>query len=178
MARCLVNDPKVLILDEPASGLDPKARIEVQEILRTLGSMGKTILISSHILSELRFMCNKIGILDRGKMIYSGTIDEALEGARTKSRLEIEVADRKEEARAMLAALPEIANAVIEDGRIDVDLAEDTGDHSFVAKALVENGFGLLSIKEEEVLLEDAFIKLTSGVSLQDPPEWKPEATS
>lgn len=161
LARCLVNDPKVLILDEPASGLDPRARIEIQEILRTLGAMGKTVLISSHILSELRTLCNKIGILDNGKLIYSGTIADALLRARTARRLEIRLVDRPSEAVETLSKLPEILDAFVEDGVIVAEISEDLEDFSFVAQILVEKGYRILTINEEEMLLEDAFIKLT-----------------
>jgi ABC-2 type transport system ATP-binding protein len=109
LARCLIHGPSVLILDEPASGLDPRARLEIQEVLRTLASMGKTVLISSHILSELRQLCNKIAIIDRGTLIYAGTIREALERARTVRRLEVRVLDRSDAAAALLAQHPEIA---------------------------------------------------------------------
>lgn len=161
LARCLVNDPKVLILDEPASGLDPRARIEVQEILRTLGSMGKTVLISSHILSELRFLCNKIGILESGKLIYSGTIADALRKARTKHRLQVRVLDRVEEALEFITKLEKIVDAYIEHDEIVIELEPDTQDFSFVCAALVNAGFAVLTVREEELLLEDAFIKLT-----------------
>ncbi len=165
LARCLINDPQVLILDEPASGLDPRARIEVQEILRTLGDMGKTVLISSHILSELHQLCNKIGIIEQGRLIYSGTIEEALARARTARRLEIRLVDRPDEARDFLARRADIHDAVVEDGRVIVELPEGLDDFSFVADVLVRAGYRVLTIREEEVLLEDAFIKLTGGNS-------------
>ena len=161
LARCLVNDPKVLILDEPASGLDPRARIEVQEILRTLGNMGKTVLISSHILSELKMLCNKIGILENGSLVYSGTIKDALAKTRTKHRLEIRPVDRPDAAAEILRSLPQIEDAYTEDGTVIAELAPDTTDFSFVASELVSRGYRVLTIKEEEVLLEDAFLKLT-----------------
>ena len=161
LARCLVNDPKVLILDEPASGLDPRARIEVQEILRTLGGMGKTVLISSHILSELKMLCNKIGILENGSLVYSGTIKDALVKTRTKHRLEIRPVDRPDAAAEILRNLPQIEDAYTEDGTVIAELAPDTIDFSFVASELVSHGFRVLTIKEEEILLEDAFLKLT-----------------
>ena len=163
LARCLINDPKVLILDEPASGLDPRARIEVQEILRTLAAMGKTILISSHILSELHHLCNKIGIIEKGALIYSGTIEEALVSARTARRLEIRVMDRADEARDFLAEHEEIRNAAVADGQVIIELPDGLDDFSFVADMLVRAGYRVLTIREEEILLEDAFIKLTDG---------------
>ena len=76
LARVLIHDPKVLILDEPASGLDPRARIEIRELLRELKRMGKTIMISSHILSELEEICDHVGIIEHGKLVFSGTLEE------------------------------------------------------------------------------------------------------
>jgi len=163
LARCLINDPEVLLLDEPASGLDPRARLEIQEILRTLGSMGKTVLISSHILSELHQLCNKIGIIEEGKLIYSGTIDDALARARTARRVEVRLVDGAEEARDLLADRPEVHDVYIENGRIIVELPEGLDDFSFMAEVLIGTGYRILTISEEEVLLEDAFIKLTDG---------------
>jgi ABC-2 type transport system ATP-binding protein len=161
LARCLIHDPKVLILDEPASGLDPRARIEVLEILRTLGEMRKTILISSHILSELRQLCNKICIIDRGKLIYGGTIDDALVRARTAHRIEVRLVDRAEDAATQLQRHDEVRTTSVEDGTLVAELAEGVTDFSFVARSLVTAGFKVLTIKEEELMLEDAFITLT-----------------
>ena len=163
LARCLIHDPKVLILDEPASGLDPRARIEVQEVLRTLGQMGKTVLISSHILSELRLLCNKIAIVDNGNLIYSGTIKEALERARTAHRLLIRLVEDADRAAAGLARQDGVRDVTVEDGQIVVELKEGVDDFSFVARHLIESGFNVLTIREEEILLEDAFLKLTQG---------------
>ncbi|MCP4639873.1 MAG: ABC transporter ATP-binding protein [bacterium] len=163
LARCLIHDPKILILDEPASGLDPRARIEVLEVLRTLGDMGKTVLISSHILSELRYLCNKICIIDHGKVIYSGTIAEALEKARAAHRLEIRLIDRQEEAVELLDKLDEVRETSIDDGIVVAELVEGVADFSCVASSLVHAGFGVLTIKEEEIMLEDAFIRLTDN---------------
>jgi len=171
LARCLIHDPKVLILDEPASGLDPRARLEIIEILRTLGTLGKTVLISSHILSELRMLCNKICIIDVGRVIYSGTIAEALERARTSRRLEIRVVDRAEEAQETLDKLDEVVAVHTEDGHLVAELAEGITDFSFVPAALVHAGFGVLTIKEEEIMLEDAFLKLTDPIIPPAPSE-------
>ena len=171
LARCLINDPQLLILDEPASGLDPRARIEVQEILRTLGGMGKTILISSHILSELRFLCNKIGIIENGELLYSGTIKDALAKSKTRHRLQIRLVDRAEEAVTFLGGMSHVVAASLEDeDEIVVDLDSDIKDYSFIAGELIANGYKVLTIREEEILLEDAFLHLTSGVRLQPEP--------
>lgn len=162
LARSLIHDPRVLILDEPASGLDPRARIEILEVLRALSGMGKTILISSHILSELRHLCNKICIIDRGTVIYSGTIEEALIQARTTHRLEIKLTERSEDAAGVLRDLDHILSVEVHNGTVVAELEPGTVDFSFVATALVQKGLGVLTIREEEILLEDAFIRLTN----------------
>ncbi len=162
LARSLIHDPRVLILDEPASGLDPRARIEILEVLRALSGMGKTILISSHILSELRHLCNKICIIDHGNVIYSGTIEAALIQARTSHRLEIRLTDRAEDAASLLRDMDRIQNAEVVNGTVVAELEPGTPDFSFVATKLVEKGYGVLTIREEEIMLEDAFIRLTT----------------
>jgi len=161
LARCLVHDPKVLLLDEPASGLDPRSRIEVIEILRTLAQMDKTIVISSHILSELRQLCNKMCIIDEGRMVYCGTLQDAIEGARTSRRLEIRLRGHLEDACAFIAKLEGIEHARLEDGTLVAELEDSVTDFSFVARRLVEEGFALLTLREEEVMLEEAFLHLT-----------------
>jgi ABC-2 type transport system ATP-binding protein len=168
LARCLIHDPQVLLLDEPASGLDPRARIEVIEILKTLGAMGKTILISSHILSELRLLCNRIGIVDHGTLIYAGTITDALERARGAFRLEVRLVDRAEEAARTLEQLDAVTEVSATENIVLAELAEGAADHSFIADTLVGKGFKVLTIREQEVMLEDAFIKLTDR---EGPPE-------
>lgn len=167
LARCLIHDPQVLILDEPASGLDPRARIEVLEVLRTLADMGKSILISSHILSELRYLCNKIGIIDQGRMLYEGTMREALTKARTALRLEVRLVQDMARARDHLVKLDGVLDARVTEAEeqaesaIVLELDESVEDYSFIAAELVQNGFKVLTIREEEILLEDAFIRLT-----------------
>jgi ABC-2 type transport system ATP-binding protein len=177
LARCLINDPKVLILDEPASGLDPRARIEIQEILRTLGSMKKTVLISSHILSELRQLCNKICIIDHGRLVYCGTIVDALARARTAKRLLVRLVDRQEEAGKLLAGHAHVVGVEATDSHLLVELDPTADDFSFVATDLVQNGYKVLTIREEEIMLEDAFIKLTDVgevLSVEQPPAFVP----
>lgn len=170
LARCLIHDPQVLILDEPASGLDPRARIEVLEILRTLGRMGKTVLISSHILSELRHLCNKICIIESGQLIFSGTIDQALKKAQTATRIEIRLVERAGEAAEILARADGVKDVEVEDSRVDIELKPGVTDISFVATLLVQHNFKILTIREEEIMLEEAFIRLTQLSESTVPP--------
>src|SRR6185436_15148358 len=95
LARVLLHDPRVLLLDEPASGLDPRARIEIRELLKELRRMGKTIIISSHILPELADLCNKVGVIERGELLFHGPITEIIKRAKMGTRVEIRVVDRQ-----------------------------------------------------------------------------------
>jgi len=162
LARVLVHDPKVLILDEPASGLDPRARIEIRELLKELKRMGKTIMISSHILSELAELCDRFGIIERGRLIFDGTLDEIRRRMGLQNKVRVRVADRPEEAAAVLAALPQVAEARVVQDTVMVTLADGSTDAP-VAETLVRGGFRLLALQPEEVKLDDAFMALTEG---------------
>jgi ABC-2 type transport system ATP-binding protein len=164
LARVLLHDPEVLLLDEPASGLDPRARIEIRELLKELRNMGKTILISSHILSELRELCNKVGIIERGTLLYSGPITDIISQVRSRDVVQVKVREGTEQAASLLGSHELVASAaVIEEGFIEVRLKEAAGDYTFVPAFLCEKGYRLMALREEEVDLEDAFMKLTKG---------------
>jgi len=164
IARVLLHDPKVLLLDEPASGLDPRARIEIRALLKELHRMGKTILISSHILPELADLCTSIGILERGELVYQGTVSEALRRARVGTVVHIVTPDDREKARRVLSALPGVESVAVRDSMVVLNLASDTQDFSFIARAMLQNGLRIQEIKQEEVNLETAFLRLTKGV--------------
>src|SRR5436189_3123986 len=109
LARVLLHEPQVLLLDEPASGLDPRARIEMRGLLKELRNMGKTILVSSHILPELADICNKIGIIERGKLLFDGDVQTAIQKVRQRTRIDVAVGDgRNAEAKLLLEKLPTI----------------------------------------------------------------------
>jgi ABC-2 type transport system ATP-binding protein len=164
LARVLLHDPEVLLLDEPASGLDPRARIEIRELLKELRSMGKTILISSHILSELAELCNKVGIIERGQLLFSGPVQEILAKVRSHDVVQLKVREGTEQAIAALRGHDLVARADVIDGDVvEVQLKETAEDRSFVPSFLHERGFKLLMLREEEIDLEDAFMKVTKG---------------
>ncbi len=187
IARVLLHDPKVLLMDEPASGLDPRARIEIRELLRELKRMGKTIIISSHILPELAELCNTVGIIERGRLLYSGSVDEALRRARVGQAVQVSVLDRTVAAAQLLQKLPGVAKVSVAenttmrassngsaskpgtdagDGRI-IHVALDPEaklDITDIPNVLMNNGFRILSFTEESVNLETAFMRLTKGV--------------
>ncbi len=164
VARVLLHDPKVLLLDEPASGLDPRARIEIRELLKELHRMGKTIVISSHILPELADLCSTVGILERGELLFHGSVREATRRARMGTRVQIRVADKLDLAAQVIGRLEPVKAVQMNDGHLSVELKEDVRDYSFLARALIEHRFQLQELKEEEVNLETAFLRLTKGI--------------
>jgi ABC-2 type transport system ATP-binding protein len=160
VARVLLHDPAVLLLDEPASGLDPRARVEMRSLLKELSKMGKTILISSHILWELGALCNRIGIIDNGRLIFCGTLEEAHREAFGGRTLVVEVRERENEAERLLASLPGVLGCEKEGSRIRVTMPLGEEDGAPLAKALVANGFSVTRFREEGLDLEAVFKKL------------------
>jgi ABC-2 type transport system ATP-binding protein len=169
IARVLLHDPKVLLLDEPASGLDPRARIEIRELLKELRRMGKTIMISSHILHELSELCDTVGIIEQGELVFSGTVGEIMSRANVGQIVHITVEDRAEEAAQLLGAVNGIISAdlIQEDGvnRIDLTIDPNSGlPISELPNRLIAQGFRLSSMHQEKVNLETAFMRLTKGL--------------
>lgn len=164
LARVMLHDPQVLLLDEPLSGLDPRARIDMRNLLKRLGSMGKTVIVSSHILPELADVCNKIGIIDRGVMNVNAAVDDVMKQVRRYIVLQIGVDDRQDAARDLLLEQPSVNQVGEVDGHLSVQLHEGVTDYVVLSKALVEAGFGLTRFNEEELNLEAAFMALTKGM--------------
>lgn len=163
LARVLLHDPKVLLLDEPASGLDPRARIEIRALLKELRRMGKTILISSHILPELADLCTSIGILERGELVFQGPVSEALRRARVGAVVHVVTPDDPEKARQLLVSLRGVRSAEIQHGAVVLTLEGQTADLSPIARVMLDNNLRIRELKEEEVNLETAFLRLTKG---------------
>ena len=172
LARCLLHDPMLLLLDEPAACLDPRARIEFKELVGELRRMGKTLIISSHILSEIGEMCNTIGIIERGKLLYAGPIDEARRrlGDEQGRVVRIRVLEEGEDGRN--------ANAVMDrfrghpdvtalrpglPGEVFVRLREGVTDTSFLAADVLRSGLRLVHFSEDEMSLEEIFLHVTKG---------------
>ncbi len=164
LARVLLHDPSVLLLDEPLSGLDPRARIEMRDLLRRLGKMGKTIIVSSHILPELADVCNKIGIIDRGVMTVNAAVADVMRQVRERIVLHVQVAERQQEAATVLQEQDEVDSVIEAEARLVVTLKADATSYSSLARLLIEAGFDLLLFQEEEVNLEAAFMALTRGL--------------
>lgn len=163
LARVLLHDPQVLLLDEPLSGLDPRARIEMRNLLRRLGQTGKTIIVSSHILPELADVCNKIGIIDRGVMSVSAEVTEVMKQVRDRTILQVAVSADTEKASSALADHPLVDSVTEGDGFLVATLIDNSSDYSDIPTMLVKEGFRIKLFREEEINLESAFMALTKG---------------
>ena len=163
LARVLIHDPQLLLLDEPASGLDPRARIEMMAVLQELQRMGKTIIISSHILSELQSLCNRCCIIERGKLIYSGPIKGAQMQLADVRAFWVKVNGPLAAARDLLAARPETASVESGEDRLKVVLTDPAGDPSYIPETLVNAGVRVMEFREDEIGLEEVFLRVTKG---------------
>lgn len=163
LARVLIHDPQVLLLDEPASGLDPRARIEMMAILQELQRMGKTIIISSHILSELQTLCNRVAIIEKGKLIYSGPVQGVREQMSTGKVMWARVSSDPAQAMELLKSRPEVSDVEPIDGELKITFRSHDVDHSIVADVLVHGGARLLELREDEIGLEEVFLRVTRG---------------
>lgn len=161
LARSLIHDPDFLILDEPASGLDPRARVEMKEILKELRSMGKTVLISSHILPELSELCTSIGIIDAGRLVASGSVAEIAEKLSQSGLIKIKVADKEENAVKILMEIPEVGEISSVAGVLEVKVNGGENICARILKTLVENDIPVISFHPVESSLEAVFMKLT-----------------
>ncbi len=163
LARVLLHDPQVLLLDEPLSGLDPRARIEMRELLRRLGKTGKTIIVSSHILPELADVCNKIGIIDRGVMTVNSAVNDIMREMRKQVVLNVMVSGDSAKAARELEQHDDVDSLELVDQQLIVTLVEGCEDYSHIPAVLIEAGFGLTLFQQEPVDLEKAFMTLTKG---------------
>jgi ABC-2 type transport system ATP-binding protein len=167
LARVLLHDPQVLLLDEPASGLDPRARIKIRQLIKKLGSMGKTVMVSSHILPELADICNRIGIIERGEMIVNAAVADVMRQLRSRTVLHIDVAGDRAAAAKHLATSDLVERASANEDHIHVTLRAGVEDYSPLSNHLVEAGHRLTLLREEELNLETAFMELTETDQLQ-----------
>ncbi len=168
LARTLTHDPQVLILDEPASGLDPRARIEIRELLKELQAMGKTIFFSSHILLEVAEICNTIGIIEAGRLVACGSLDEIQEHRPTR-RVRIALTDRAAEAQTIVQTLPGVLDVQTTErgGRKNGLVVQFNGDdaaQTAILTRLIEAGLPIINFQEEKPDLEDVFMQTTRGI--------------
>jgi ABC-2 type transport system ATP-binding protein len=165
LARVLLHDPQVLLLDEPASGLDPRARIEIRGLLKELRNMGKTIMVSSHILPELADICNKIGIIERGELIVNADVEDVMKQVRQQTVLKVDVSTDREAAGKLLEISPIVELVEVDKTGLRVTLVSGDHDFSQLARLLLDNGHALTKLTEEEINLETAFMTLTKGIT-------------
>jgi ABC-2 type transport system ATP-binding protein len=163
LAHALVHDPQVLLLDEPASGLDPRARVEMRELLRELGAMGKTIVVSSHILSELAELCDSVGIIERGRLIASGSLEEIRRRVRQDRMLQIRPLGDLQEAAQVIRGQRGVGEVYEAEGALEVQFVGDDEAAAVLLEKLVGRGVRLVSFGEVMSDLEEAFLKLTKG---------------
>jgi len=164
LAKTLVHDPPVLILDEPASGLDPRARVEMKALLRELQKMGKTILISSHILPELSDFCNKIGIIERGRLLAAGPVTDVIRSIRQNRVVTITTASRHEACEVLLAHHPQVRNLSAGEREYKFEFVGNDEDVVKLHEELVRQNVPVVWMSEEEADLEEAFMKITQGL--------------
>ncbi len=164
LAKTLVHDPPVLILDEPASGLDPRARLEVKALLKELRKMGKTILISSHILTELADCCTSIGIIERGQLLMHGLIEDVYRRIRGNRVVEIKFTAKMDVGLSVLRNSPYTRDVVVDDHQAVVELETDDRGVAQLLNELVANQVGIRSFGERDPTLEDVFMLVTKGL--------------
>ncbi len=175
LARVLLHDPQVLLLDEPASGLDPRARIEMRELLKRLGTRGKTIMVSSHILPELADICNKVGIIERGELLVNADVAEVMRKVRDHLVIHVDLVGDFEAAAKLLEQHQSVAGVDVreENGKkmLRISMSKDSSlgngldDYCDLPTLLIEHGYKIRSFKEDEINLETAFMTLTKGIT-------------
>lgn len=163
LARALLHDPPVLIMDEPAAGLDPRARIELRELLRVLSGQGKAILISSHILTELAEICHGAIIIEQGRILMAGGIGDLLTDSVPRRTVLIRVLDRQEELHRDLLQMPHIETARIAGHEVAAELSGTDEACSEVLAAIVAQGYRVAEFKQQRANLEEIFMNVTKG---------------
>ncbi|MFO1022431.1 MAG: ABC transporter ATP-binding protein [Planctomycetales bacterium] len=164
LARVMLHEPQVLLLDEPASGLDPRVRIEIRNLLKRLGELNKTVVVSSHILPELADVCNKVGMIEKGILFVNGKVSEVMQQVRKAIILNLKVKENQDKAAKLLEKHPLVDTVEDEKGTLVVTLKPETLDYSDIPSDLIADGFKLTLFREEELNLETAFMELTKGL--------------
>lgn len=161
LARCLVHNPEILILDEPASGMDPRARYEMKGILKNLKEMGKTIIVSSHILSELGEICTRIGIIKNGALVCEGTVDEVMLRVSGSNTVNITVMDNVDKAIVLLKEKQEVKNISIDENKIKIEVIGNDNEIKNILKDLILKDIPVISFTKASGNLEEVFIQIT-----------------
>lgn len=164
LGRALVHDPAVMILDEPAAGLDPRARIELRKMIRELADRGKTILISSHILTELAEVCDSVGIIEQGTLLATGSVEEIQHQQADQTELVIRLLDRSDDAAKQLETLSGVGTIIVDGALLKFPFTGQPEDQAAVVAFLVNQGFHVLEIVSHKKSLEDVFLQVTEGL--------------
>jgi ABC-2 type transport system ATP-binding protein len=163
LGRAIIHDPQVLILDEPAANLDPRARIEFRTLIRELASDGKTILLSSHILTELAEMCDTVAFIDKGRILATGTVEEILARMRQRRVLSVRVSGSIDRLERFLVEQPRVVHVHEAGGRLQFEFEGGDEDQAALIADLVRAGFPILEFSAHRAGLEDLFIEITGG---------------
>lgn len=164
LARCLVHDPQLLLLDEPASGLDPRARAELKELIAELGRMGKIVIVSSHILPELADFCNTVGIIEKGDLLAFGPVGQIIQGIQSVRVLRIRFIGTNGELKHFVETRPNVQSVELAgDGELRVEFNAGEEDQAELLRAIIQSNFKVIGFREEEADLEDVFLRLTTG---------------
>jgi ABC-2 type transport system ATP-binding protein len=159
----LVHEPELFLLDEPASGLDPKARIQLRKVLKKLSSEGKTVIISSHILTELSGFCSHIAIMNNGKIELSGAVDEIEQMIMGSRMVDISVLSDCERAVSLINRFPDTKIITVQDNTITVEMTKELEKLADLNTFLVKEGIKVVTISERKTNLEDLFMKISAG---------------
>lgn len=163
LAKTLLHDPEVLLLDEPASGLDPRARLELRDVIVELGKQGKAVLVSSHILSEMADFCNSVGIMERGKMIVTGRIDAILEQLQPHRTLKVRLLTPDDRLGPFLSSAGAVSELTVDGPAASFRFMGDDSDAASLLRSLILNDFQILSFQEHTGNLQDIFLKVSTG---------------
>ena len=163
LGRAIIHDPQLLVLDEPAANLDPRARIEFRTLIRELAADGKTVLLSSHILTELSEICDAVAVIEKGKILATGTIEEIMTGLREHRILSVRLRGDRETPMKFLLEQPGVARVIDANDRLQLEFTgDDTAQVALLGK-LVGAGFPVLEFNVEGAGLEDVFMRITAG---------------
>lgn len=167
LARLLMHDPALFLLDEPAAGLDPRARVELADILKGLQKKGKTLIVSSHILSDLADFCNKVGILAKGKLLLFGETKQVVSRLRDTRRVRVRVLDKGEECRQFLETWPGVRSVQWQEDQLALEFAGEDADLVQLHRTLFDRGFPLVSFADEPWDLQEVYLRLTEGIDIE-----------
>jgi ABC-2 type transport system ATP-binding protein len=163
LGRTMIHDPAVLILDEPAAGLDPRARIELREMIGRLAADGKSVLISSHILTELAEMCHRVGIIEQGQLLAVGTVDEISSQTETRSEVRLRVLDVPDGVLTYLRARDDVSDIAFRNGQVILTHAGGPAEQASLLRQIVDSGFQVVEFATKTKSLEDVFMHVTEG---------------